>query len=176
MSKDKQKSNKRQQTNQSTTANAAPFSAVNRENKPDNTTHLNPAVKPDPQVHICHDTSCHANSLAKGCSSPPLIPPTPPLNRTDKIEIRVNAGERKALEERFGKEKLSTVLRDYLLTCKLPRRSRKPDPKTLRALAYVGNNLNQIAKKLNTLNGKAFDKIKILRVLAELRKKIGGLK
>lgn len=98
------------------------------------------------------------------------------MSRTNKIEIRLTKEERKALEERFGSKKISTVIRDYLLTSKLPRRSRKPDEQTLRALAYIGNNLNQIARVLNALKGKAFNKVEVLRVLAELRNQIGGLK
>lgn len=95
--------------------------------------------------------------------------------RTKKLEIRMSESEAELLKERFGAERLSTVVRDYLLKSELPRRSRKPDPETLRELARIGNNLNQIARSLNATKGKALDKIEVLRSLAELRESLEAI-
>ena len=94
--------------------------------------------------------------------------------RTHLVPIRFNDAELAALESRYGRAKLSTVLREFLLTAELPRRSRKPDPELLRAFAYIGNNLNQIARSANASEGNALDRLEILAALAKLRDQIGG--
>ena len=97
------------------------------------------------------------------------------MRRSKKLEIRLTESEAEKLAERFGAERLSTVIRDFLLTAELPRRSRKADPETLRELARIGNNLNQIARSLNATKGKALDKIEVLRSLAELRESLEAI-
>lgn len=95
--------------------------------------------------------------------------------RTKKLEIRMSESEAEQLKERFGEKQISTVVRDFLLTADLPRRSRKADPATLRELARIGNNLNQIARSLNASKGKALEKIEVLRSLAELRESLEAI-
>jgi len=94
--------------------------------------------------------------------------PKKPDKRTRKIEIRVTDSELETMKSRFGSKQFSTVLRDYLLKSELPRRSSKPDEKTLCALARIGNNLNQIARSLNSTKGQSLDKMELILALAEL--------
>ena len=99
----------------------------------------------------------------------PKKPPSP-KSRIRKFEIRLSHKEFESLKERFGENQLSRVARNYLLKSELPRRSKIPDQQTLRSLAYIGNNINQIARSLNASKGKAtIDKIELLSRLAEVR-------
>lgn len=109
----------------------------------------------------------------------PPEPKKPRNKRTEKIEIRLFPDELAILRERYDQENgkpFSTTIRTYLLESELPPRRQIPDPETLRALGYVGNNLNQIAHRLNATKGRAFDKIEILRDLCELRELVEGLR
>ena len=96
--------------------------------------------------------------------------------RTHKIEIRVTADELAQMKKRFAPKNLSTEIREFALTERLPPRRTLADLDTLAALARIGNNINQIARGLNSSQGRALDKIELLRSLAELRDQIGGLR
>lgn len=102
------------------------------------------------------------------------------LNEEDRrkhtIRIRVTDSELAAINDRYGEKSTSTTIRNYLLTSELPRRSAKPHPDVLRGLAYIGNNINQIARAANSTKGRALDKIEVLAALAELRDQIGELR
>lgn len=109
----------------------------------------------------------------------PPEPKKPRNKRTEKLEIRLFIDEVAILRERYdGKNgrPFSTNVRTYLLESKLPPISKKPDPETLRALGYIGNNLNQIARSLNATKGRAFDKLETLRALVELRELVEELR
>lgn len=88
--------------------------------------------------------------------------------RTRSIKIRMTDAEHAALVERCGQHALAAWLRDLGLGQHVQRRHRVPeaDPALLRGLAAIGNNLNQVARRVNSGQWSAADR---LTVLAELR-------
>jgi len=73
--------------------------------------------------------------------------------RNDVISFRLTEAEAVQLEEAAAKAGL--LPSDYARACALKKTvrtvpdERKPDPDLLRSLLAIGNNLNQIARKLN---------------------------
>lgn len=71
--------------------------------------------------------------------------------RDKSIKIRVTADELAELNARKIGGELARWMRDHCLANATPRvRVPDADPALLRALAGIGNNLNQIAKRVNT--------------------------
>lgn len=101
--------------------------------------------------------------------------------RTKEIKIRLTDAEHAQLLERSQKARLAEWMREYCLSAaaKRPRISPpKVEPALLRQLAGIGNNLNQVARRLNELDVPSADQLAALvnlggieRELAEIRKR-----
>lgn len=79
------------------------------------------------------------------------------MSRKRYIQIRVTDDELTAIKERAGNVSTSTFLRQLALDQPIaqpPNPSReiihKCDPELIRQVNYIGNNINQIAKQLNS--------------------------
>lgn len=72
--------------------------------------------------------------------------------RTKEIKIRLTDDEHSALIARATSPKLAEWVRETCLDTRKPAARKIPlvDPQLLRALAGIGNNVNQIARLLNT--------------------------
>jgi len=92
--------------------------------------------------------------------------------RTQSIKIRVTAAELSALRERCPRRALAPWLRSLGLGERKPRRVPKVDPALLRQLAGAGNLLNQIARKLNSGQWSAGDRIELLTALQRIEERL----
>ena len=72
--------------------------------------------------------------------------------RTKEIKVRLTEAEHQALLNRSNMPRLAEWIRTTCLDQKETRKSKVPkiDPDLLRALSAIGNNLNQIARAINT--------------------------
>lgn len=102
------------------------------------------------------------------------------VKRKRSIKIRVSDAEMIALRERCPTASLAPWLRGLGLGESKRRRVPPVDPALLRQLAGAGNLLNQIARKLNSHEWRASDRIEILaalrrveQYLAEVRRNAG---
>lgn len=97
--------------------------------------------------------------------------------RTKSIKIRVTDAEMDALRERCPRGSLAPWLRDLGLGERKPRRTvPKVDPKLLRQLAGAGNLLNQIARKLNSGEWSAGDRIELLSALQRIEQHLAEVR
>ncbi len=75
----------------------------------------------------------------------------PPQKRTHSIRFRVTPSEKQEILLRADGKELATWLRSLSLGQKLPSRSYpNVDPNVVREIARIGNNLNQIARSINS--------------------------
>lgn len=74
----------------------------------------------------------------------------PSGRRTKSIKIRVAEGELLAMRERCDRSQLADWLRDLALGQTKRRPVPTADPELLRQLAAIGNNLNQLARWVNS--------------------------
>lgn len=93
-------------------------------------------------------------------------------HRTKSIKIRVTADEMAALRERCPQNSLAPWLRGLGLGERKPRRVPRVDPALLRQLAGAGNLLNQIARKLNSGQWSAGDRIEVLAALSRIEQRL----
>jgi len=70
--------------------------------------------------------------------------------RAKSIKIRVSEDELSAIRERCDRPQLADWLRDLALGESKRRPVPKADPELLRQLAAIGNNLNQLARWVNS--------------------------
>mgnify|MGYP003601926046 FL=1 len=98
------------------------------------------------------------------------------------IKIRVSAEEFETLKFNSTKAELAAWMRD---TCLNPgqtdfvRDLAQPspvDPALLRALAGIGNNMNQIARKVNTGEWEPIDPVKIVAALGAIERELAELR
>ena len=98
------------------------------------------------------------------------------------IKIRVSPEELETLKFNSTKAELAAWMRD---TCLNPgqtdfvRDLAQPspvDPALLRALAGIGNNLNQIARKVNTAEWGAVDRVQVIGALAGVERELAELR
>lgn len=85
--------------------------------------------------------------------------------RTEQINIRVTRTEKEKLLEFAKSQKLT--LTDYILSfaeVKKPKVICADQKQLIREIQYIGNNLNQIARALNTNNDKATAQIALKRL------------
>lgn len=89
--------------------------------------------------------------------------------RKRSIKIRVSDSEFEELTARKQGGQLASWMRDFCLGAVKKRPGKYPtvDPKLTRQLAGIGNNLNQLARKLNTRDD--FDRLPMYQVLSALR-------
>ena len=97
--------------------------------------------------------------------------------RTKEIKIRLTEEEHQALLDRCTKSSLATWMREICLGEKQTKQSKviEVDPKLLRQLAGIGNNLNQIARLVNQHQHKqdsTLDRITIVTALASIEREL----
>lgn len=102
------------------------------------------------------------------------------VTRTKIIKIRATDDEYAELVARSTKPKLAEWMRDTCLgaetrstkSAKTPR----IDPTLLRQLSGLGNNLNQIARAINSHEWKPIDRIQIVAALTTIQRELARLK
>ena len=102
-----------------------------------------------------------------------------PLKRLRSIKIRVSDAELERLREICPKAQLAEWMREQCLGVVQPqRRTPAPtvDPALLRQLAGIGNNLNQIARRINASPLTTLDKVEYLAALAAVARELEGLR
>ena len=98
--------------------------------------------------------------------------------RTKEIKIRMTDTEHQRLLERCDRLHLAEWLRQLGLGEHTSRRRRVPEvaPELLRQVSGIGNNLNQIARRLNQLDGlNPTERVSLLAVLNSLDRNLGEL-
>ena len=89
------------------------------------------------------------------------------VKRTRFLGIRVTDAEYQQLLERCDGRQLAAWMRQTCLDTRPARSSRLPsiDPVLLRQLAGMGNNLNQIARKINGGQWSGADRVQVVAAL-----------
>jgi len=98
--------------------------------------------------------------------------------RTKEIKIRLTDSEHQRLLDRCDRTYLAEWLRQLGLGEHTSRNRRLPDvaPELLRQVSGVGNNLNQIARRLNQLDGLSPQQsVSLLAVLNSLDRQLSEL-
>ena len=98
--------------------------------------------------------------------------------RTKEIKIRLTESEHERLLARCDRAHLAEWLRSLGLGEHVLRRRRVPDvdPALLRQVTGIGNNLNQIARKLHGLDSlSAYQQVSLLAVLTSLDRQLSEL-
>lgn len=98
--------------------------------------------------------------------------------RTKEIKIRLTYSEHQRLLDRCDRTHLAEWLRQLGLGEHMSRKRRMPEvaPELLRQVSGVGNNLNQIARRLNQLEGiNPQQCVSLLAVLNSLDRQLGEL-
>ncbi|MFY8328211.1 plasmid mobilization protein [Pseudoalteromonas sp. ZZD1] len=93
--------------------------------------------------------------------------------RTKSIKIRVNDSEFLALnklKDNAGFSMLADYMRTVSLNLDIPSKNVYPtvDPALHRLISGIGNNVNQVARKVNSSKLKACDSIKIICILSSI--------
>lgn len=96
--------------------------------------------------------------------------------RTKEIKIRMTDAEHKALLDRCSKPSLAAWMRETCLGEKKTKRSQiqEVDPKLLRQLAAIGNNLNQIARIINqqSKTDTVLDRVAVITALSCIEREL----
>ncbi len=98
--------------------------------------------------------------------------------RTKEIKIRLTETEHQRLLDRCDRTHLAEWLRQLGLGEHTSRRRRVPDvaPELLRQVSGIGNNLNQIARRLNQTGSLTpSERVSLLAVLNSLDRQLGDL-
>ena len=98
--------------------------------------------------------------------------------RTREIKIRLTDSEHQRLIDRCDRTHLAEWLRQLGLGERTARKRRLPDvaPELLRQVSGIGNNLNQIARRLNQIDGLTpTERVSLLAVLNSLDRNLGEL-
>jgi hypothetical protein len=99
--------------------------------------------------------------------------------RKHNLNIRFSDDEWKRVHLVFPKHKVGTIMRALALAQKAPRRSPVLEARRelLLALARIGNNLNQLARAVNTANlaGSKVDTLRVLAKLVEIQEQLENL-
>ncbi|HEA3721102.1 TPA: plasmid mobilization relaxosome protein MobC [Yersinia enterocolitica] len=98
--------------------------------------------------------------------------------RTREIKIRLTDSEHQRLIDRCDRTHLAEWLRQLGLGEHTSRKRRLPDvdPELMRQVSGIGNNLNQVARRLNQLNClNPTDRVSLLAVLNSLDRQLGEL-
>ena len=97
--------------------------------------------------------------------------------REKVVKIRCTADEYAELKARSTKARLAEWMREHCLDA--PSQSRKLqtiDPNLLRQLAGMGNNLNQIARAVNSQHWKPLERVHVIAALMSIEREITALK
>ncbi|HBW1835541.1 TPA: MobC family plasmid mobilization relaxosome protein [Klebsiella pneumoniae] len=96
--------------------------------------------------------------------------------RTKEIKIRLTEDEHAALLARCPSPKLAEWMRETCLDVRKPKARKIPliDPQLLRALAGIGNNVNQIARLLH--NDPVFTRTKLYELLIQIERDMKSIR
>ena len=101
------------------------------------------------------------------------------VKRQKEIKIRLTDEEHQALLDRCTTASLASWMRESCLNEKRTKQSKviEVDPKLLRQLAGIGNNLNQIARLVNheSKANSAIDRIAIITALSGIERELQRL-
>jgi hypothetical protein len=105
------------------------------------------------------------------------MPEQKKLKREKIIKIRATEAELQALKERCDGAELAPWMRETCLGERTLKRANVPkvDPALLRQLSGMGNNLNQIARVVNTHRHDTVNVIQVLAQLSVLERQLGQL-
>ncbi|WP_234271857.1 plasmid mobilization relaxosome protein MobC [Billgrantia ethanolica] len=97
------------------------------------------------------------------------------------IKIRVSPEELETLKWRCPKPQLAEWMREQCLNPDgdWVRQSKGPepaDPALLRQLAGIGNNLNQVARRVNSGEWGAADRVQVIAALAAVERELAELR
>lgn len=104
------------------------------------------------------------------------------VKREKIIKIRVSPEELSTLQMHCNRGELAAWMRD---TCLNPGQSdlvedlkgpSRVDPELLRQLASIGNNLNQIGRKVNTAEWGPADRLPILGAMTSIERELAALR
>lgn len=117
--------------------------------------------------------------VRQGKGRPPLEAPEP--KRDKIIKVRVSAEEHETLKWRCPKARLAEWMREQCLNPDgdWVRQSRGPDPvdpALLRQLAGIGNNLNQIARRVNSGEWGPVDRVAIIAALSAVERELAEVR
>lgn len=93
--------------------------------------------------------------------------------RLKVIKVRATTAEYESLRLLCPSSRLASWMRESCLGVDSPQ---KIDPKLLRQLAGIGNNLNQIARATNSDHWKAVDRIQVISALRAIEQELKNLK
>lgn len=104
---------------------------------------------------------------------------TPKRDKT--LKVRVSSDELEALRQRCPKARLAEWMREQCLApegacSRKPRTAPAVDPALLRQLASIGNNLNQIARRVNSGEWAALDRVHVVAALATIERALIAVK
>lgn len=96
------------------------------------------------------------------------------------IKIRATEAEFARLKVLSGEDRLAEWMREQCLgDGKAPGRRRTPapkaDPALLRQLAGIGNNLNQVARRVNSGEWGALERVQVIGVLMAMERALQAL-
>jgi len=104
------------------------------------------------------------------------------MKRNKIIKIRVTDEEFETLKWRSTKHELARWMRETCLNdgqgdfIKQAKGPDPVDPALLRQLAGIGNNLNQVARKVNTQEWSGSDRVHVIAALAAIERELKGLR
>ena len=100
------------------------------------------------------------------------------VKRQKEIKIRLTDEEHQALLDRCTTASLASWMRESCLNEKRTKQSKviEVDPKLLRQLAGIGNNLNQIARAINSEEWKPIDRVQIISALTDIQRELEDIK
>lgn len=98
--------------------------------------------------------------------------------REKKISIRVSDTEKLDLLARCEGSELAAWMRETCLAATPKRQPKYPEiePQLLKQLSGIGNNLNQIARGLNSKHFKPVDSVKVISALQSMAENIALIK
>ena len=104
------------------------------------------------------------------------------IKREKVIKVRVTPEELETLKWRSTKVKLAEWMRETCLNAgqaDLVTQSKGPapvDPALLRQLAGLGNNMNQVARKLNSGDWGPVDRVAVIAALSAIERELSELR
>ena len=102
-----------------------------------------------------------------------------PVKRIKAIKIRVTDAELERLKALCPKAQLAEWMREHCLGVAPSQRRVPPppiDPALLRQLAGMGNNLNQIARRVNSGEWGPLDRVQIVAAMSVIARELEGLR
>ncbi len=99
--------------------------------------------------------------------------------RSKVIKVRVSDAEHRRLQSLATRPELARWMREHCLGADTRRRRGDPppaDPAWLRQLAGIGNNLNQIARRLNAGDWGPADRLQVIAALSSVERSLDALR